>query len=153
TERNQYIGMIRNLQTNKKLPLIVFVFSRLKCNELAQSLGLSMDLCKAKEKFKIHQTIDRSLRNLKQKDRELPEVINVTTLLKNGFGVRHSGILPLLRELTEILFSAGLVKVLFATETFAMGVNMPAKTVAFDSLEKHDGTCKRDLLPSEYIQM
>ncbi|XP_042370172.1 helicase SKI2W-like [Plectropomus leopardus] len=74
-------------------------------------------------------------------------------LLKRGIAVHHSGILPILKEVIEMLFSRGLVKVLFATETFAMGVNMPARTVVFDSIRKHDGTGFRNLLPGEYIQM
>lgn len=102
------------------------------------------------------------------------------SLLKRGIGVHHSGILPILKEVIEMLFQDGLVKViswlllllfqiknsftgkllthlhfqlLFATETFAMGVNMPARTVVFDSIRKHDGTTRRNLLPAEYIQM
>ncbi|EFX60882.1 hypothetical protein DAPPUDRAFT_70373 [Daphnia pulex] len=77
------------------------------------------------------------------------------TLLKRGIGVHHSGILPILKEVVEMLFQEGLVKVFFscATETFAMGVNMPAKTVVFDTILKHDGTGFRNLLPAVYIQM
>lgn len=74
-------------------------------------------------------------------------------LLENGIGVHHSGILPILKEIVEMLFQERCVKVLFATETFAMGVNMPAKTVVFDSIIKYDGLEERVLLPSEYIQM
>ncbi|XP_064408097.1 superkiller complex protein 2-like [Latimeria chalumnae] len=74
-------------------------------------------------------------------------------LLKRGIGVHHSGILPILKEVIEVLFAKGLVKILFATETFAMGVNMPARTVVFDTIRKHNGTCYRELLPGEYIQM
>ncbi|KAG5184771.1 P-loop containing nucleoside triphosphate hydrolase protein, partial [Tribonema minus] len=68
-------------------------------------------------------------------------------------GVHHGGLLPILKETVEILFSRGIVKVLFATETFAMGVNMPARTVVFNGLRKHDGREFRDLLPGEYTQM
>ena len=74
-------------------------------------------------------------------------------LLENGIGIHHSGILPILKEIVEMLFQERCVKILFATETFAMGVNMPAKTVVFDSIHKYDGSEKRMLLPSEYIQM
>ncbi|CAM9732466.1 unnamed protein product [Phaeothamnion confervicola] len=74
-------------------------------------------------------------------------------LLKRGVGVHHGGLLPILKEVVEILFSRGLVKVLFATETFAMGVNMPARTVVFNGMRKHDGREFRDLLPGEYTQM
>jgi antiviral helicase SKI2 len=74
-------------------------------------------------------------------------------LLKRGVGVHHGGLLPIIKEMVEILFSRGLIKVLFATETFAMGVNMPARTVVFSSLQKHDGQAFRELLPGEYTQM
>ncbi|ESO96631.1 hypothetical protein LOTGIDRAFT_147249, partial [Lottia gigantea] len=80
-------------------------------------------------------------------------VILMADMLKRGIGVHHSGILPILKEVVEMLFGRGLVKILFSTETFAMGVNMPARTVIFDSIRKHDGTNFRNLLPGEYIQM
>ncbi|XP_039574931.1 helicase SKI2W-like, partial [Passer montanus] len=81
------------------------------------------------------------------------QVLQLSDLLQRGIGVHHGGVLPLLKEIVEMLFSQGLVKVLFATETFAMGVNMPARTVVFDSIRKHDGNSFRDLLPGEYTQM
>lgn len=81
-----------------------------------------MDLNKNRERSRIHLFINNSLQKLKKSDRDLPQVIEVCNMLKNGFGIHHSGILPLLREITEILFQQGLIKVLFATETFAMGM-------------------------------
>ncbi|KAF1741025.1 hypothetical protein MXB_62, partial [Myxobolus squamalis] len=86
---------------------------------------------------------------------ELPQIRLFRQYCQKGFAVHHSGILPLLREIVEILFQRELVKVLFATETFAMGVNMPAKTVVFSSLKKFSGNDNgnRYLLSSEYIQM
>ena len=72
---------------------------------------------------------------------------------KRGFAVHHSGILPIIKEVVELLFQKGLVKILFATETFAMGVNMPARTVVFDSIEKHDGKERRILNSTEYVQV
>ena len=80
-------------------------------------------------------------------------MLQLTELLKRGIGVHHSGILPILKEVVEMLFQKGWVKLLFATETFAMGVNMPARTVVFDNIRKHDGKEFRTLLPAEYIQM
>ena len=74
-------------------------------------------------------------------------------LLMRGIGVHHGGLLPIVKEVVEILFSRGLVKVLFATETFAMGVNMPAKSVVFSHIRKHDGNNFRTLEPGEYTQM
>ena len=81
------------------------------------------------------------------------QILKMQKLLENGIGIHHSGILPILKEIVEMLFQERCVKILFATETFAMGVNMPAKTVVFDSIHKYDGSEKRMLLPSEYIQM
>jgi antiviral helicase SKI2 len=74
-------------------------------------------------------------------------------LLKRGIAIHHSGILPILREMVELLFAKGCIKVLFATETFAVGVNMPAKTVLFTSLQKYTSNDFRYLLSHEYTQM
>jgi antiviral helicase SKI2 len=97
--------------------------------------------------------IDQSLKQLSPSDRELPQIKRVSEMLKRGIGLHHSGLLPLVKELVEMVFSKGLVKVLFATETFAMGVNMPTKTVVFNGLRKFDGKQFRDLTPGEYTQM
>ena len=74
-------------------------------------------------------------------------------MLRRGIGIHHSGLLPILKEVIEILFQEGLVKALFATETFSMGLNMPAKTVVFTSVRKFDGTDFRWISGGEYIQM
>lgn len=152
-EKNFYINVIRHLQADDKLPVIIFTLSRKRCDQNAVTLASAMDLTTANEKGTIHKYIKKSLNKLKPVDRSIPQVLMISDLLKKGFGVHHSGILPILKEITEILFQDNLVRVLFATETFAMGVNMPARSVAFDSINKHDGTCKRNLWPSEYIQM
>ncbi|RWS13913.1 helicase SKI2W-like isoform X2 [Dinothrombium tinctorium] len=152
-ELTTYKTLIKFLENNSKLPVIVFTFSRKKCDNNARLLSTYMDLTNETEKGKIHCSIKRSLMKLKSSDKKIPQVREITTLLKKGFGIHHSGILPLLKEITEILFAEGLVKVLFATETFAMGINMPARTVCFDSVMKHDGDKPRNLLSSEYIQM
>ena len=74
-------------------------------------------------------------------------------LLKRGIGIHHGGLLPIIKEVIELLFQDGLVKVLFTTETFSMGINMPAKTVVFTSIEKFDGDEYRWISGGEYIQM
>ncbi len=80
---------------------------------------------------------------LSEEDRALPQVENVLPLLKRGIGIHHGGLLPILKETTEILFGEGLIKALFATETFAMGLNMPARTVLFTGAQKFDGKSNR----------
>lgn len=157
TERNVYLNLIRFLQQEDKLPVICFTLSRKKCDDnLEMLLAIkeeNMRLTNKSESFHIRRFVRRHLKNLKESDLKLEQVQRVSTMLERGFGVHHSGVLPILKELTEILFSSGLVKVLFATETFAMGVNMPARSVVFDSLQKHDGFGPRILKASEYIQM
>lgn len=152
-DRNVYRTVIKHLQNEEKLPVIVFIFSRKRCDQLATLMRDSLDLTTNEEKGRITRFIHKSIRKLKKIDRSLPQVKMMVSLLRNGFGIHHSGILPLLKEITEILFTDGLVRVLFATETFAMGINMPARTVLFDNLRKHDGKNFRDLESSEYIQM
>ena len=91
--------------------------------------------------------------NLAEGDRQLPQITNLLPLLRRGIGVHHGGLLPILKEAIEILFQEGLIKVLFATETFSIGLNMPAKTVVFTAARKFDGREFRNLSSGEYIQM
>lgn len=98
-------------------------------------------------------TIERSIARLKPEDRVLPQIRRLRELLSRGVAVHHGGLLPIVKEIVEILFAKTLVKVLFATETFAMGLNLPTRTVVFSGFRKHDGRSFRELLPGEYTQM
>ncbi|XP_074623537.1 superkiller complex protein 2-like [Acropora palmata] len=151
-ERNVWLSLIEMLRKKEKLPVVAFTFSRKRCDENADQLS-SLDLTTSTEKSSIHVFTQKCVSRLKGSDRKLPQVSRIRELLKRGLGVHHSGVLPIIKEMVEMLFGRGLVKILFATETFAMGVNMPARTVVFDSIRKHDGTAFRDLLSGEYIQM
>ncbi|XP_018558121.1 LOW QUALITY PROTEIN: helicase SKI2W [Lates calcarifer] len=151
-DRAVWLTLLHFLFQRQQTPVVAFTFSRTRCDENARSLD-SMDLTTSIEKAEIHSFFQKSLSRLRGGDRQLPQILLMRDLLKRGIAVHHSGILPILKEVIEMLFSRGLVKVLFATETFAMGVNMPARTVVFDSIRKHDGTGFRNLLPGEYIQM
>ncbi|XP_041868144.1 helicase SKI2W [Melanotaenia boesemani] len=151
-DRSVWLTLLRFLSQRQQTPVVAFTFSRTRCDDNARSLD-SMDLTTSIEKAEIHSFFQKSLSRLRGGDRQLPQILLMRDLLKRGIAVHHSGILPILKEVIEMLFSRGLVKVLFATETFAMGVNMPARTVVFDSIRKHDGTGFRNLLPGEYIQM
>uniref|UniRef100_A0AAZ3PPF9 SKI2 homolog, superkiller viralicidic activity 2-like n=1 Tax=Oncorhynchus tshawytscha TaxID=74940 RepID=A0AAZ3PPF9_ONCTS len=151
-DRAVWLSLLHFLSQRQQTPVVAFTFSRTRCDDNARSLA-SMDLTSSGEKSDIHSFFQKSLSRLRGGDRQLPQILLMRDLLKRGIAVHHSGILPILKEVIEMLFSRGLVKVLFATETFAMGVNMPARTVVFDSIRKHDGTGFRNLLPGEYIQM
>ncbi|XP_037269889.2 superkiller complex helicase subunit twister isoform X1 [Rhipicephalus microplus] len=152
-DKTRYQGLIQHLRKADRLPAICFTLSRRRCDENAQLLQ-SLDLTTAEEKGAVRCFLQNSvISRLSRADQRLPQLRSLRGLLEAGFGVHHSGVLPILKEAVEMLFQRGLVKVLFATETFAMGVNMPARTVVFDSIRKHDGISNRDLLPAEYIQM
>ena len=152
-DKNIWLSVIEMLRKKDKMPTVAFLFSRKRIEELTGQLQ-SVDLVKNKEDRQyIHTFFDQCVSRLKGSDRKLPQVIQVRSLLHRGIGIHHSGILPILKEVVEMLFQKSYVKILFATETFAMGVNMPARTVVFDSMRKHDGSSFRDLMSGEYIQM
>ncbi|GAB0092948.1 helicase SKI2W [Sergentomyia squamirostris] len=151
-EKTMWEKLVAYLRKTDKLPVVAFTLSRNRCDTNAESMR-GCDLCTNKEKGIINSFFQRCLQNLKPPDRTLPQVLNLQYYLERGYGVHHSGILPILKEIVEMLFQCGLVKLLFATETFAMGVNMPARTVIFDSDRKFDGTAVRHLHPAEYTQM
>ncbi|KAJ1031674.1 hypothetical protein NDA13_002064 [Ustilago tritici] len=151
-DKNLWIHLVGNLRKKDLLPCVVFVFSKKRCEEYATSMP-NTDLNAAKDKSEVHIVIEKSLTRLKGTDKELPQIKRMRDLLSRGIGVHHGGLLPIVKEIVELLFQRGLVKVLFATETFAMGVNMPARSVVFSSIRKHDGHGFRELLPGEYTQM
>jgi ATP-dependent RNA helicase DOB1 len=105
------------------------------------------------EKTLVNEVFQNAISQLNEDDQILPQITNILPLLRRGIGIHHSGLLPILKETIEILFQEGLLKVLFATETFSIGLNMPAKTVVFTKIEKFDGKELRHLSGGEYIQM
>ena len=151
-DRNTWVHLVQHLKKQNLLPACIFVFSKKRCEENADALS-NLDFCTATEKSAIHMIIERSLTRLKPEDRILPQIRRLRELLARGVAVHHGGLLPIVKEMVEILFAKTLVKVLFATETFAMGLNLPTRTVVFSGFRKHDGRAFRDLLPGEYTQM
>jgi len=151
-DRNIWVHLVQHLRKQDLLPACIFVFSKRRCEENADALS-NIDFCTASERSAIHMTIERSVARLKPEDRSLPQIRRLRELLSRGIAVHHGGLLPIVKEMVEILFAKTLVKVLFATETFAMGLNLPTRTVVFSGFRKHDGHAFRDLLPGEYTQM
>ncbi|KAF2444664.1 antiviral helicase [Karstenula rhodostoma CBS 690.94] len=151
-DRNIWVHLISFLRNKDLLPACIFVFSKKRCEENADALS-NIDYCTAAEKSAIHMTVEKSLARLSPEDRALPQITRLRELLSRGIAVHHGGMLPIVKEVVEILFAKTLVKVLFATETFAMGLNLPTRTVVFSGFRKHDGRQFRDLLPGEYTQM
>ncbi len=151
-DRNVWVHLVHHLRKENLLPTCIFVFSKKRCEENADSLS-NQDFCTAAEKSQIHMIVEKSIARLKPDDRMIPQIRKIKEKLSRGVAVHHGGLLPIVKEIVEILFARTLVKVLFATETFAMGLNLPTRTVAFSGYRKHDGKEFRNLTPGEYTQM
>ena len=133
-------------------PVIVFSFSKRDCENYALQMS-QLAFNDESEKAMVSKVFDSAIEMLSDEDKQLPQIQHILPLLRRGIGIHHSGLLPILKETIEILFQEGLIKVLFATETFSIGLNMPAKTVVFTSVRKFDGRELRWVTPSEFIQM
>ncbi|KIX04617.1 uncharacterized protein Z518_05487 [Rhinocladiella mackenziei CBS 650.93] len=144
--------IVRMIMMKNYNPVIVFSFSKRDCEAYAIQMS-TMSFNDESEKAMVTKVFDSALETLSPEDKNLPQIQHLLPLLRRGIGIHHSGLLPLLKETIEILFQEGLIKVLFATETFSIGLNMPAKTVVFTSVRKFDGIAQRWVTPSEFIQM
>ncbi len=143
-----HIELVKSLSGN--VPCLFFHFSRDACERKALELA-------RKNLFPSSPEISRIVRE--KLDSQPPEINRISSarnlrqVLPLQIGFHHAGLLPVLKELVETLFGKGLIKVLYTTETFAVGINMPAKAVCFDSLKKFDGFSHRYLNTKEYFQM
>lgn len=144
--------IVKMIWKKKYNPVIVFSFSKRDCEELALKMS-KLDFNSDDEKDSLTKIFNNAIALLPENDRELPQIKHILPLLRRGIGIHHSGLLPILKEVIEILFQEGFLKVLFATETFSIGLNMPAKTVVFTSVRKWDGQQFRWVSGGEYIQM
>lgn len=144
--------IVKMIWKKKYNPVIVFSFSKRDCEELALKMS-KLDFNSEEEKEALTKIFNNAIDLLPEIDRDLPQIKHILPLLRRGIGIHHSGLLPILKEVIEILFQEGFLKVLFATETFSIGLNMPAKTVVFTSVRKWDGKQFRWVSGGEYIQM
>jgi len=140
--------LIRDIRNN--LPCLFFCFSRAKCEKYATEL--------ARKNFfepnpAITAFIREKLSNFNPEINKLGSTKILRQTLPYGIGFHHAGILPILKEIVEELFEKKLIKVLFTTETFAVGINMPAKSVCFESMRKFDGVSFRTMNSKEYFQI
>lgn len=154
--QHQLNECIDTLRTRDLLPALVFSFSRRECERFADRTTGS--LITSSEAADVQHIIDFHLHRHAVVLEKLPQYHQIVGLLRRGVAFHHSGLLPLLKEIVELLFLRGLVKVLFATESLAIGLNMPARTVVFTGLEKpaadsHGGFVMRPLRHDEYTQM
>lgn len=109
-EKKLWSGLIDHLRRNDLLPVVAFTFSRQKCDNNAISLT-NLDLTTQKEKAHITMFFNKCIRCLKEPDQDIPQIIKMRDILTRGIGVHHSGILPIIKEIVEMLFQRGLIKV------------------------------------------
>ncbi len=144
------VPIFEYLLSKSLLPALCFSFSRKNCEKMAFQYKY-MNLLKAEEAAEAVRIFDEHIERFNLKGYLSTQ--NLRRLIEFGTAFHHAGMLPAQKDIVEILFSKNLIKILFATETFAVGINMPAKTVVFDGLEKNDGICFRYLKSYEYQQM
>ncbi|HTE07075.1 MAG TPA: DEAD/DEAH box helicase [Planctomycetota bacterium] len=147
-DRNAIVDL---LQRDRNLPALFFCFSRRECEQRARETLHKRNLLEAEQGDRIEQLFNEICDVFEiVPDTELEEL---RSLVRHGIAYHHAGMLPLHKELVERLFTSGLLQLLFATETFSLGINMPAHTVVFASLRKFDGTGFSTLKVREYQQM
>lgn len=146
--------VVRVLDDAGLLPAIVFIFSRAGCEAaVAQVLRSGIRLTTAAESRQISQVIDQRCAALPAEDLAVVGFDTWARALRRGVAAHHAGMLPVFKETVEALFSAGLIKVVYATETLALGINMPARSVVLEQLDKWNGAEHADLTPGEYTQL
>jgi len=140
---------------NAMLPALCFVLSRAQLEIAAHEVTVNLLEFDSKVPYTAAHECEQIIRKLPnyQEYLELPEYISMVKLIEKGIAIHHSGVMPILKEMVELLYARGFIKLLFATETFSIGVNMPTKTVLFTDLNKFDGSVVRPLYSHEYSQM
>jgi superfamily II RNA helicase len=147
---NRIRNLLDDIAKRKGYPCIYFSFSRRRCEELAQEIAY-FDFLKNDEKNKIIETFEMLVEKFNISSS--PHIPYLAPLIRNGIAYHHAGLLPTLKEIIEQLFTTGLIKMIFTTETFALGINMPAKTVIFDALSKFYGISHTYLKTRDFYQM
>ena len=147
--------LAEHLKYNEMLPAIAFVFSRKNVEKSAHEINTNLLEDDSKIPYIVRRECEQIVRkfpNFKEY-LELPEYNELVSLLEKGIGIHHSGMIPVLREIVELMISKRYIKLLFATESFAIGLDCPIKTAVFTSLTKFDGSGPRYLMSHEYTQM
>ena len=146
--------IIEKLDREGLLPAITFIFSRNNCDAaVRQCLAAGIRLTNGEERKEIRATIARNMKNLAEEDLVVIGYYEWADALERGIAAHHAGLLPAFKVTVEELFQRGLVKAVFATETLALGINMPARTVVLEKLSKWNGEAHVAISPGEYTQL
>ncbi len=148
------VDVVDRLEGEGLLPAIVFVFSRAGCAAaVRQCLDANMRLTAPEDREEIRSYAEWACADIPAEDRDVLGYYEFLEGLTRGIASHHAGLLPTFKECVEALFSRGLVKVVFATETLALGINMPARSVVIEKLSKWNGETHADITPGEYTQL
>ena len=148
------LDIVEALRNNDMLPAIYFIFSRAACTDAMHHLLHSkVNLTLPAERREIRAIVESKITSLSADDLRVLDYQRFLSCLQNGFAAHHAGLIPPFKEAVEACFLEGLVKVVFATETLALGVNMPARTVVIEKLTKFTGERHEMLTPGEYTQL
>ena len=146
--------VVEALKGRDMLPAIVFIFSRAGCDgALFQCLRSRKELTNPEEAERIKQIADEGVEGIPEEDLDVLSFRQLRTAWSRGFAAHHAGMLPAFKHIVEQLFVEGLVRVVFATETLALGINMPARTVVLEKMVKFNGDAHVDLTPGQYTQL
>jgi len=146
--------VIERLNRDGLLPAITFIFSRIGCTSaVRQLLASDMRLIPPAEGDRIRRTVEERIQGLADEDLDVLGYWEFVEGLTRGFAAHHAGMLPTFREIVEELFTAGRIRAVFATETLALGINMPARSVVLERLVKFNGETHADITPAEYTQL
>ncbi len=153
-ERLDRPQVVQLLERANLLPAIFFIFSRAGCDGAVQQVRRSgLRLTTREERDEIRQIVDERTRTLHEEDLQVLGYWEWRENLERGIAAHHAGLLPAFKEVVEELFRRKLVKVVFATETLALGINMPARTVVLEKLEKFNGEARVAITSGEYTQL
>ena len=146
--------VVQRLEREGLLPAITFIFSRVGCEAaVSQLLRDGVRLVPEVEGDRIRRTVEERVSSLADEDLGVLGYWDFVDGLSRGFAAHHAGMLPTFREIVEELFTAGRIRAVFATETLALGINMPARTVVIEKLVKFNGETHADVTPAEYTQL
>jgi len=148
------VDVIQRLDRDGLLPAIMFIFSRVGCDaSVLQCLRAGLRLNSAEERLAVREYVEERCADIPDEDLGVLGYHEWLDGLSRGIAAHHAGMLPTFKEVVEELFQRGLVKVVFATETLALGINMPARSVVLEKLSKWNGETHADVTPGEYTQL
>jgi superfamily II RNA helicase len=146
--------LAEHLVEKEMLPALCYVFSRKQLEICAEEMTANLLEFDSKVPYTVDRECEQIIRKMSnyQEYLHLPEYVNIVKLLRKGVAIHHAGMMPILREMVELLFARGFIKILFCTETMSVGINLPVKSTIFTDVNKFNGETVRMLYSHEYVQ-